>query len=122
MQPSELWRRGVVMPLNSEAIEQISAWDVDESTAVEFLPISSDALFYELWEIELFAEINRQCGSLIDDYEEEWLRQEQLPASACAVVALLRQHRSGAVGEFLNQLSALISKAADTKLPLYFVC
>ena len=40
MQPSELWRRGVVMPLTAEAAEQIAGWDVNESTAVEFLSIA----------------------------------------------------------------------------------
>ena len=122
MQPSELWRRGVVMALTPEAAEQIDAWNVDESTPVEFLAIAGEALFYELWEIGLFTGINRACASLIDDYEAEWLRPEQLPAAGVVVGGLLRQYSDGEVGQFLRGLSALIGRATAARLPLYFVC
>ena len=48
MQPSELWRRGVVMPVTVEATEQILAGAVDRDILVEFLPIADDALFSQL--------------------------------------------------------------------------
>jgi hypothetical protein len=69
MQNSALFRRGVVLPLNEEAEEGLRYNDVNESTQAEYLEISRD-LFSNLWEIGLFDEINRRCGSLIDDYEE----------------------------------------------------
>ena len=122
MQPSELWRRGVVMALTAEAAEQITAWNVDESTHVQYLPIADEELFNELWRMGLFTGINRACGSVIDDYESEWLQPEQLPAAGRVVGEFLRQRPDGKVGEFLRGLSALISRATEARLPLYFEC
>jgi hypothetical protein len=122
MQPSELWRRGVVMALTAEAAEQIDAGNVDESTPVQFLPIPGEALFGELWGSGLFAAINRACGSLIDDYESEWLQPEQLPAAGRVVDALHRKRPDGEVGEFLRGLSALIGRAIEGRMRLYFEC
>jgi hypothetical protein len=38
----QLWRRGVVMAFTAEAAEQIDAWNVDESTPVQFLSIPGE--------------------------------------------------------------------------------
>ena len=121
-QPSELWRRGVVRPHPPEVAQRIAAWDVDESTAVDFLPIPEESLFLQLCGIGLFATLNQACGTLIDDYEAEWLRPEQFPVAARVVGQLLRQNPNGPVGEFLFRLSVLIGQAAETQLPLYFEC
>jgi hypothetical protein len=108
MQPSELWRRGVIMPLTSDAAAKMNDGEIDESTEVYFLPISTHNLFSSLWGIGLFDRINQACGTLIDDYESEWLLQRLYP--------------NGDVGEFLQQLSAQICRATETQSPLYFVC
>lgn len=50
----ERWRRGVVMPFNRSALEQILAGAVDDSTEAFFLPIRHDGIFYQLWDLELF--------------------------------------------------------------------
>ncbi|MCP4944138.1 MAG: hypothetical protein GY924_19455 [Planctomycetaceae bacterium] len=122
MQPSELWRRGVVMPHSPEVADQIAAWDVDESTMVEFLPIADQSLFDQLWDIGLFKDINQACGTLIDDYEAEWLPPEHLPSAANAVARLLDHNPNGEVGDFLRRLSLLIGAAVQAHMPLYFEC
>ncbi|WP_417735256.1 hypothetical protein [Rosistilla oblonga] len=122
MQPSELWRRGVVMPLSTGVIERIAAWDVDDSVEVDFLPIDDESLFHQLWDIGLFSEINDACSTLIDDYESEWLPQEQFPAAAEVVKRLQHQNSNGRVGQFLNHLSDMIDRATVRQMPLYFEC
>jgi hypothetical protein len=120
MQPSELWRRGVVMPLSTGVIERIAAWNVDESVEVDFLPIDDESLFQQLCSIGLFLEINDACSTLIDDYESEWLPPEQFPAAAKVICRLQRQNSNARVGQFLNQLSNMIDRATVRQMPLYF--
>lgn len=122
MQPSELWRRGVVLPHSRRVVQQINDWGVDGSTAVDFLPIADAALFERLWDIGLFAAINQACGTLIDDFEAAWLPPETLPAAATVVERFLKMNSGGDVGDFLHRLSALIDRAAEAKMPLYFQC
>jgi hypothetical protein len=122
MQPSELWRRGVVMPFSLEIAQRIAAWDVDESAHVEFLPIGDQNLFEQLWNIRLFSEINYACGTIIADYESEWLPAEKLPVAAKVVRRLLDQNPNGVIGGFLERLLVMIRQAAELQMPLYFEC
>lgn len=122
MQPSEIWRRGVVMPHTSEVAQQINDWDIDESAAVDYLPIADETLFLRLWDIGLFATINKTCATLIDDYESEWLAPDHFPAAAIVVERLLKNNSDGDVGDFLRRLLVLIDRATKAKLPLYFEC
>jgi hypothetical protein len=110
------------MPLTSDAAATINDGEIDESTEVYFLPISTHNLFSSLWGIGLFDRINHACGTLIDDYESEWLLHDQLANAGAEVNALQRQYPNGDVGEFLQQLSAQICRATETQSPLYFVC
>ncbi len=122
MQPTELWRRGVVLPHNPEVAQRINDWDVDESVAVEYLAITDGALFSQLWDIGLFAAINEACGTRIDDYEAEWLLPAHFPTATIIVERLLKNHCNRELGDFLRRLSGLIGRAAEARMPLYFVC
>ena len=122
MQPSEIWRRGVVLPHTVDVAQRIKDWDVDESIAVDYLPITNEAMFYRLWDIGLFTAINKMCGTLIEDYEAEWLQPEHFPNAATVVTKHLKRNANGEIGDFLEQLLALISRAKESNVPLYFEC
>jgi hypothetical protein len=122
MHPSEIWRRGIVLPHSTEVAERIASWDVDGSVPVDFLPIDDESLFSQLWDIKLFSEINDACGTMIDDYESEWLLPEQLSAAKSVVTRLQSQNPNGRIGHFLRQLSDMIDRASHTQIPLYFEC
>jgi hypothetical protein len=120
MQPSEIWRRGIVLPHSAEVAERIAASDVDESVPVDFLPIDDDLQFNQLWDIKLFSEINDACGTLIEDYESEWLLPEHFPAAIPVVRRLHSKNSNGPIGHFMRRLSDMIDRASRARMPLYF--
>lgn len=123
MQVSELYRRGIVLPLDDCAVESLRRYEVDDQTRVKYVPIHTDALFLELWNLGLFKEINARCGTLIDDYEEEFLNPPQL-ASALAVIESIQKKSTSSnlrVNDFLKELDSVARKAYSTSRPLLFV-
>ena len=120
MRPSELWRRGIVLPLNAAAASQIAGSDIDDNTEVDYLPIEDDDLFHQLLEIGLLNKINRACSTMIDEYEAEWLPSEQLPAAKAVVASLLWHRPSGEIAKCLHRLAAMIDRAVAIRMPLYF--
>jgi hypothetical protein len=63
MQNSELFRRGVVVPLDDRAEESLRCNNVNTTTQVQYLPITNDSLFEGLWKSGLFHEIYKRCGT-----------------------------------------------------------
>ncbi len=110
------------MPLSESARKQILTGAVDDATEVFLLSIGSESLFVRLWDLGLFRRINLACGTLIDDYESEWLEPEQIPLAAREVNKILQNHLNGEVGIFLQELSELMERAAGSQLPLLFEC
>lgn len=78
MQNSELYRRGFVVPLNREAEQAVTNNNVDEQTSVEFYGLTSEEVFYDLWEMGLFDLINDRLGTMLDDYEEDKIEASQV--------------------------------------------
>ncbi len=54
MQISELYRRGVVVPLNRDACEALACNDIEETTPVRAARILTQADFDSLWDLGLF--------------------------------------------------------------------
>ena len=119
MQPSALWRRGVVVPLTAEAERAIERWDVDRTTAVRFLAIDDAGQFERLWEYGVFRVINRACASIIDDYEEERLSCAVLPKAIAAVSDLGITEPD--VRTWTFQLRELLREAIDLERSVFFV-
>ena len=82
MQNSELFRRGVVVPLDDDALGRIRASNVLEHTSVKYAGIADGSDFEWLWERDFFARINAETGSMLDDYEEDELRVDATDAVA----------------------------------------
>ncbi len=121
MQNSELFRRGIVSPLDERAELEIRSNVVDETTQVAHLAIQGEALFDYLWSSGLFREINRRCGSIIDDYEEEIIDACELPNLLAAVKWVAECEDSPEAMRFLEQLSMLASSALALNRPVLFV-
>jgi hypothetical protein len=123
MQNAELFRRGVVLPLNLEAESGLRTNDIDENAAVRYLEIPDQSAFEALWASGLFQAINAKAGSLIDDYEEEFIET----AAIDHVLQAVNEVRSSAkmlnaeTQSFLAQLSDLVQESEQLKLPILFV-
>jgi hypothetical protein len=78
MQLSYFFRRGIVLPLDSQAYEQLASDNVDSSTAVRHLSLDDDADFYPLFVEGVIERINRRIGSTIDEYEDELIEHNKV--------------------------------------------
>jgi hypothetical protein len=122
MQNSALFRRGVVMPLDQSAEEQLRNDNVSEATQVEWIEIGSQSLFDALWNLGLFQDINHRVDSLIDDYEQEVVESDHVGEIGSAVKAALSKKRlTSELRSFLASLSALAERAKVNRRPVFFV-
>jgi hypothetical protein len=120
MQPSELFRRGVVAPCSLRAAEQLRVWDVEPSVEVEYLALP-DSVFSPVWEAGLFASINKACSTLIDDYEEEVIEPRHLARVTELLRRAVRATPSEEVRNFLGDLMELCRRAEARGMPVYFI-
>lgn len=121
MQPSALYRRGVVLPLTTEAVEAFRSSEVEEATPVRHLSISDDGAFTLFWQAGIFAEINARCDSLIDDYEDEEVDRAKIPRLIEAVEGVAHRSSDARVLEFCRELLRLGEQAAALDRPLFFI-
>ena len=121
MQLAQLFRRGILVPLTDRSAEQFSRWSVDDFVTVEFLPISDQSLFDEIWEAGVFQSLNSACSTLIDDCEEEVLQPDLLEQAIATLIASQRKVTKPAVKLFVESLVAIFRSAQDKHRPVYFV-
>jgi len=123
MQNAELFRRGIVLPLDAVAEASVRANDVSKITGVRFLKIPSEELFETLWRLGLFREINARCATLLDDYEEEIVEPSSLGAILSAIDSVAKNGvaQQPGVVDFLRKMRALAQEASDLSRPLLFV-
>jgi hypothetical protein len=123
MQNAELYRRGIVLPLDEDAEECLRANDVDTTTNVRVLAIPSEEMVDSLWRLGLFREINSRCATLLDDYEEEVVEASSVGAILGAVDSVARHvdAREPEMLEFLEGIRDLVRKACALSRPLLFV-
>jgi len=116
MQNSELYRRGFVVPLDHEALGAMLGNCVDGGVNVSFFEISNEIVFEGVWRSGFFAEINKQLGLMIDDYEEEWIEYEKLQ-DALKVVHKFKNEFCGNLEEVkvINGLERAITTAIKHK-------
>ena len=124
MQRSELFRRGIVVPLDQWAEDCLRAGNVTEHLNVRFLHLPDDeVIFLVLWKLGLFMEINARCNSLIDDYEEDLIEPSLLHEVHAAVAAARKlpaaQERS--IANFLYETDKLVGEAILRSRPMVFV-
>ncbi|MDZ7616453.1 MAG: hypothetical protein U1E05_05570 [Patescibacteria group bacterium] len=122
MQLSQLFRRGIVVPLTDRTEEQFSRWFVDDFATVAFLPIADESLFEDIFKAGVFHLLNEVCSTTIDDYEEEALPATTLERGITALAARqkeLTEQRN--VGLFVESLIMILRLALENHRPVYFV-
>lgn len=120
MQPSALYRMGVVMPLDDDAEAQLRACDVEESAPVRAVSLG-DEVFSTLWIAGFFRDVNERCSGLIDEYEDEIIEPTQLAGVVAAVDDVLRRDWLPDERAFLRDLRELAFCARNDHRPLMFV-
>src|SRR5574340_60352 len=121
MQVSELFRRGIFVPLTDRSAEQLSRWSVDDFVTVEFLPIVDQSLFEEIWKAGVFQALNNACSTVIDDYEEEELHPNLLERAITTLTARQYEVKEPAVELFVESLITICRSALEKHRPVYFV-
>ncbi|MCG8417152.1 MAG: hypothetical protein MJE77_04310 [Proteobacteria bacterium] len=122
MQISEKFRRGVVMPLDETSAKALEAEDVNDATRVRFIEIASQDEFELLWQTGVFAAINEQTGSLIDDYEEEVIPAEMVSRVHAVALSFAKNCTGGATAvRFFTALADACDVALRAAKPIYFV-
>lgn len=123
MQVTKLYRRGVVLPLDDDAEEGLRANDIERYTNVRVLEIADQVQFDDLWRLGLFHEINAQCGTIIDDYEEEIVDATQVKNVIVAIDRVRRKAlaKDPEIASFLEQLRDLAGQAWLSSSPLLFM-
>jgi hypothetical protein len=123
MQNSELFRRGVVLPLDLEAEKLLRVNEVSEEMAVRYVEIPDQSFFEILWNLGLFQAINARSGSLLDDYEEAFIEASAVNFVLDSIdeVKTKEEAQHIEVRSFLNELSRLAVASQELKRPLLFV-
>src|SRR5438046_2876188 len=106
MQNSELFRRGIVLPLTAAALADLQENTVAEDSPVECIRIDegapqSDEEFYHLCEAGVFRTINTACSGLIDDYEEYQLEANQVSVAAASLIRQFGNSKDPIVSSFV---------------------
>lgn len=112
-------RQGVVLPkVRPQEFEEPDGWTDQVEDSVD---LNSPGLFQTLWILGLFHAINTACGSMVDEYEEEELRPNQLPALRRALKREQRRFRSDDTRSAIDKMLLLASRAESTGRSLHFV-
>lgn len=88
---------------------------------LSLLTIEGDDSFYEIWDSGLFQAINSRIGTLLDDYEEEFVATNDLPAIIEVIGTDYLSANSKVVNEFSRRLRELCGIGVMLGMPLIFV-
>lgn len=121
MQLSQLFRRGIVVPLTDATVQQLASWSVTGTVRVEYLPIPDESLFEQIWNAGVLQAVNERCSTAIDDYEEERVGPEVLELVIASLVAKQQDILAPDVSNFVDNLIDMCKSAIEKQRPLYFV-
>lgn len=119
MQLSQLFRRGILRPIDDAAATQLTSFHITQPILVEWLPIPSDAQFQSIWESGVFQRINESCGVAISDFEEVELPSSRLE-HAIEAVRRSRSH-DPLVRHFKELTTSLLERARRSDQSVFFI-
>jgi hypothetical protein len=121
MQPSEFFRRSIVLPKSKAARMILEVGQFNPSLAEEYQTICIGPEFDIIWGSGLFSDINNACSSHISDYEDDDINYDRLPA----IVNLLDQKYARPsmpiLYRFCRRLKNLCLEGIENQMPLYFI-
>lgn len=121
MRFSELYCQGVVLPLDRQAEECLRAGDADSSMRVRFLEIPDRKVIGDLWQLNLFEQINAKCACLIDEHEAAWIDASAITEMLAVIDSTAAVACEPETRAFLDELRALVAKARAISRSLLFV-
>lgn len=121
IQVSQLFRRGVVRPLNEEAAVQLRTMFVESPIRCEWLPILGEQNFIAIWRSGVFQRIADACQAPVRDYEEALLELASISDAMTAVEATPVAGHSNQVQAFLTNLAGLLCDARRAGTLVLFV-
>lgn len=118
----ELSRSTIAIPLGDTAESVLCVGGPRDTVEVLALQLPDDPMLRtSIHGIRLFQEINRACGSMIDDYESEQIDVAKLPEMLATVASLKANWDwEPKLGSFLRDLEALVQEAMRQSRPLLF--
>jgi hypothetical protein len=122
MQLSMLYRRGAVVPLDSDAAQQLDKYQVTENTSVQYVRITTQQNFEYMWNAGLFHSINQKLGIMLDDYETESIE----PGQVMMLKGVLLDYADKDIADvamlqFLHGVIGLCDIAVRDSVSIYFV-
>lgn len=120
-QLSEIWRRGIVLPLTIEKAKEMATFYVSTGSDVQYLSIENDVFFYRLWQTGIFEELNKRCNVLIDDFEEEDLQPEYLKEALSIITKYRSLVKDSQIYKFLRLFESLVKRGISLGFPVYFI-
>jgi hypothetical protein len=118
-QVSELYRTGIVRPIDRKARDELETFHVSNSIRCEWLPILDD--FAVIWQSGLLQAIGGACGRHFTDYKEIMVSADQVCHAVKAVGTFLTNASGNDSHEFAESLFGLLKDAESSAMPVLFV-
>lgn len=120
-QITELFRRGIAVPLTDSAEACMRGWFAEPTISVLHLRIADDEAFHGLWKTKVFKKLNQACGVIIDDYEEEVIEPGQLEQAIKVILEVVEDSKALPHRPFLQELIKLLERAMAEHRPVFFI-
>lgn len=110
------------MPLDDHSENLMRQQYFDKDSKFEKLLLDDYSnLFDKLWDSGIIEKINTETGSLIDDYETEFIEMTQLDSISSIIGNLNLSKQDIDFQDFISQFKSLVDKAKISKRPLCLI-
>lgn len=118
---TEVFRRGLVLPLSKEALDEMHAGSLSDVNAFRAVMFLDDPQFYRVWETGVFSDINQECSLLIDDYETTEIKDGFAWIAGQLKAAASRQTVEAQDQALLHRMAHLMLEAEALKASVFCV-
>ncbi|XHC25062.1 MAG: hypothetical protein ACFHWZ_07230 [Phycisphaerales bacterium] len=120
MQLSALFRRAVVVACDDETEDQLRGNNIVSPVSVRLISLPDDNAFHLLHSTGLFEHFNSAFGTLIGDYEEDFISLEHLDEAIRIVDAMIKSKRIHK-GDVIHRIRELLDFAKRNGRSVFFV-
>jgi hypothetical protein len=112
----------VLVPKGRSEFLEMRAGNASLDQVAKLVPIQGGEIFNKIWESGIFQRVNWRCGSIIDEYEEEWVDGRGVRCiHEVAVEILSGKAVEPDLRDWLNALVDAAGYAVKYNLPVLFV-
>lgn len=121
MQLSEIFRIGIVVPLDSNACMQLKNGAVNGPIDVTFLPLRQQD-FISIWHSELFQELGSELRITITDYEDYCIEEKFLSKALLLCQEKIRKFKhQHEMSNLLEKISVVMESAIKLNYPMFLI-